>query len=67
MIESMAAKLATAGFKDLNLKPDHLLLSLDPQQRLVLNEIGKPELHICNLELVRKRISQTDQAAQSVF
>ncbi len=48
------AKLAATGFEDLSLKPDHLLMSLGPDGKIVLDETGKPELRLCNLELVRK-------------
>lgn len=54
LLESIAARLAQAGFQDLNLKPDHLLISFDPDRKLVLDETGKPELRLCNFELLRK-------------
>ncbi|MGB7767863.1 MAG: hypothetical protein WBN22_03300 [Verrucomicrobiia bacterium] len=49
-----AGKLAQCGLEDLNLKPDHLLISFDPQKKLVLDSAGKPEVRLCNFELVRR-------------
>jgi len=54
LLDLIKTKLAAAGFEDLNLKPDHLLMSLGPDGRIVLDETGKPELRLCNLELVHK-------------
>lgn len=48
-----ALQLRLAGFEDLNLKPDHVMVSLDPDNRLVLDAAGNPELRHCNFELVR--------------
>jgi hypothetical protein len=53
----MAARLARCGFEDLNLKPDHLLISFDPAQQLVRDTLGKPELRLCNFELIRRQSS----------
>jgi len=55
LIQSKAGKLAQCGLEDLNLKPDHLLISFDPQQKLVLDSTGKPEVRLCNFELVRRQ------------
>jgi hypothetical protein len=48
------AHLASCGFEDLNLKADHLLISYDSAQNLVCDSTGKPELRLCNFELVRR-------------
>ncbi len=40
------------GLEDLNLKPDHLLISFDSEQHLVLDTMGKPEVRLCNFELI---------------
>jgi hypothetical protein len=56
LIQSKAGKLAQCGLEDLNLKPDHLLISFDSQQKLVLDSTGKPEVRLCNFELVRRRL-----------
>jgi hypothetical protein len=54
-MRAKAGKLAQCGLEDLNLKPDHLLISFDPKQKLVLDSTGKPEVRLCNFELVRRR------------
>jgi hypothetical protein len=51
----MSRRLADCGFQDFNLKPDHLLISFDPAQKLVLDTMGKPELRLCNFELIRRK------------
>jgi len=48
------ADLTRAGFEDLNLKPDHILLSYIPEGPLKYTADGFPELRHCNFELVRK-------------
>jgi len=48
-------RLARFGFEDLNSKSDHLLISFDSEERLVLDTLGKPELRLCNFELLRRR------------
>ncbi len=54
LLESKAKKLALCGLEDLNLKPDHLLISFDSERNLVLDTFGKPEVRLCNFELVRQ-------------
>ncbi len=53
--EMVARRLESCGFEDLNFKPDHLLISFDAEHRLVLDTMGKPELRLCNFELIRRR------------
>jgi hypothetical protein len=55
LMESKASKLARCGLEDLNLKPDHLLISFDSEHNLVLDTFGKPEVRLCNFELVRPK------------
>ena len=55
LLRAKAGKLAQCGLEDLNLKPDHLLISFDARQELVLDAAGKPEVRLCNFELVRRR------------
>lgn len=55
LVQAKADKLRRCGLEDLNLKPDHLLISFDSQQKLVLDNSGKPEVRLCNFELVRPR------------
>ena len=53
LIERHRATLAAAGFEDLNLKGDHILLSYIPEGAVKTNKDGQPELRHCNFELVR--------------
>jgi hypothetical protein len=53
LLESMAEQLRAAGYRDLTLKPSHLLLSLRHDQSLILDENGLPAIHICNFELMQ--------------
>ena len=47
------SKMARAGIEDLNLKGNHLLLSLDGKGHLVGDKKGLPEMRVCNFELLR--------------
>ena len=58
LLQLKAARLEAQGFEDLNPKPDHLLLSFDANEKLVLSSLGKPEARLCNFELVRRRPDQ---------
>jgi hypothetical protein len=49
-----ARRLTDGGFEDLNPKPDHLLISFDLAEQLVLGTQGKPEARLCNFELIRR-------------
>ena len=57
LLEAKAAKLAQCGLEDLNLKPDHLLISLDSAGELLLDAAGKPEVRLCNFEFVRRCVN----------
>jgi hypothetical protein len=54
LMELKASRLAQHGFEDLNPKPDHLLISFDDTNRLVLGPTGKLEVRLCNFEFVRR-------------
>jgi hypothetical protein len=54
LIQLKAHRLKRCGFEDLNPKPDHLLVSFDSWERLVLGSFGKPEVRLCNFELIRR-------------
>lgn len=54
-----ADRLAHCGFEDLNPKPDHLLISFDSAKSLVIGSTGKPEVRLCNFELIRRVQSKT--------
>jgi len=57
LLESMAEQLTAAGYRDLTLRPSHLLLSLRHDKRLILDENGLPTLRICNFELMQAGIA----------
>jgi hypothetical protein len=54
LVQTKGAKLSRCGLEDLNPKPDHLLVSFDAEKRLVVDETGRPEVRLCNFELVRR-------------
>ena len=54
LLDRARSRLGRAGFEDLNLKPDHLLISFNPQNQMVTDTLGKPDFRLCNFELVRK-------------
>jgi len=55
LTQMVTRRQAHCGFEDLNLKPDHLLISFDSEQQLVLDTMSKPEVRLCNFELIRHR------------
>ena len=57
LMQLKAERLARCGFEDLNPKPDHLLVSFDAAEKLVIGSLGKPEVRLCNFELIRRRPS----------
>ncbi len=46
-------RLAAAGIEDLNLRGNHLVLSLDRDQKLAVDDKGLPLFRICNFELFK--------------
>jgi hypothetical protein len=50
-----AERLARCGFEELNPKPGHLLISFGQDMQMVLAATGKPEVRLCNFELIRRR------------
>jgi len=54
LMEITREKLASIGIEDLNLRGNHILLSVDNSRRLVKDSDGIPEIRICNFELLRK-------------
>jgi hypothetical protein len=59
IVRSVKKKLAAAGFEDLSLRGNHLLLSIDRQQNLALDESGLPTVRICNFELLKRKTPQS--------
>jgi hypothetical protein len=56
LMEIMKNKLAAVGIEDLNLKGNHILLSVDNSGQLVKDRDGIPEIRICNFELLRRAV-----------
>lgn len=54
LMENARIKLRELGFEDLNLKPTHFLLSLDPSGKLLTTDDGQLALHMCNFSLLRR-------------
>jgi hypothetical protein len=54
LLERAGQRLARSGFEDHHLKPDHLLISFGADNQIVKDTMGKPEVRLCNFELVRR-------------
>ncbi|NOZ21460.1 MAG: hypothetical protein GXP25_10275 [Planctomycetes bacterium] len=53
LLESTAERLAAAGLEALDLRGDHLLLSLDMTGRLEMDPSSLPIVRLCNFELLK--------------
>ena len=53
LLATKTRRLRRNGIEDLNPKPDHLLVSFDAEGELLLDAEGKPDIRLCNFELVR--------------
>jgi hypothetical protein len=47
-------KLMQAGIEDLNLRGNHLLISLDNKGNLVTDDQGRTEIRVCNFEFLKR-------------
>ncbi len=54
LMDAAKERLARAGVEALWLKPDHLLLSVDPGGRLVMDAGGLPRVRICSFDLLAR-------------
>ncbi len=54
LMQGTKKKLAAAGIEDLNLRGNHILLSVDNSGQLVKDLQGTLEIRICNFELLRR-------------
>ncbi len=52
LLYDMRQQLLACGVEDLNLRGNHILLSIDSQGDLVRNRYGQPESRMCNFELL---------------
>ena len=54
VMQATRQRLADAGIEDLNLRGNHLLLSLEQSGRLAVDSDRMPLVRICNFELLRR-------------
>ena len=52
-MRAVKKRLQAAGIEDLSLRGNHLLLSIDREQKLALDEKKLPLARICNFELLK--------------
>lgn len=62
LLELVMRRLRHLGFEDLNLKPDHILVSFDQSDTLSRDTFGKPEVRLCNFELLKRQSGATPAA-----
>ena len=53
VLATKTRRLRRNGIEDLNPKPDHLLVSFEAEGDLLIDAEGKPDVRLCNFELVR--------------
>ena len=62
-------RLVAAGIEDMSLRGNHLLLSIDREQKLAVDDRNMPLMRICNFELLRKigdcTVSKKDHSDKS--
>ena len=54
LMERKQKLLLKAGFEDLKMKGDHLLLSVNSDGSLIADKDGLPEVRLCNFEFIRR-------------
>lgn len=54
LLQTAKEKLMQAGIEDLNLRGNHLLVSLDNQGNLITDDHGITEIRVCNFEFLKK-------------
>jgi len=54
LLQVAKEKLSKVGIEDLNLRGNHLLLSLDVTGSLITDNQGMPEIRICNFEFLKR-------------
>ncbi len=58
VVRTARRRMIAAGVEDLSLRGNHMLLSIDREQKLAVDDKNLPLIRICNFELLRK-IQQT--------
>lgn len=53
-LNKIRTMLHDSGYEDLNLRGNHVMLSLDSNGKIVIDQAGEPELRVCNFELLKK-------------
>jgi hypothetical protein len=54
VVRAAKRRLAAADIEDLSLRGNHLLLSIDREQKLAVDDKHLPLLRICNFELLKR-------------
>jgi hypothetical protein len=54
VMRTATKRMAAVGIEDLSLRGNHLLLSIDRQQRLAVDKSGQPLIRVCNFELLKR-------------
>lgn len=54
VVRAAKQRLAAAGIEDLSLRGNHLLLSIDREQKLAVDAEKLPLIRICNFELLKR-------------
>jgi hypothetical protein len=55
IMRAMKKRLAAVDVEDLSLRGNHLLLSIDREQKLARDKNGLPLVRVCNFELLKKK------------
>jgi len=56
LMQYVSEVLHTCGMKDVTLKGNHVLLTINPRGELMRNEAGTPEIRLCNFEgMIRRK------------
>ncbi len=54
LLQTAKQRLLHAGFEDLNLRGNHLMISFDSHNNLIMDDSGLPEIRICNFEFLKR-------------
>jgi len=55
LMRAMKKRLAAVSIEDLSLRGNHLLLSIDRQQKLAHDKSGQLLVRVCNFELLKRK------------
>ena len=54
LLQTAKKRLSDVGVEDLNLRGNHLLVSLDSKGALITDKQNKPEIRVCNFEFLKR-------------